>query len=143
MHRSLYKRYKEKITDACDKNNDVLKPKDIIFNEGPFFQKKWNFSGKLKPIKFKTGKEIYEVTQSKTLEIKEKKPIFSVKTFGKAFKKIETFGKNIINFGKEKSSVTTRVDIVRQNANLFELIIICIFSLNEAKQNINVELLYI
>ena len=140
LHRSLFKRYKEKITDACNKNNDVLKPKDIIFNDAPFFQKKWNFSGKLKPIKFKTGNEIYEVTQSKTLEIKEKKPIFSVKTFGKAFKKIETFGKNIINFGKEKSSVTTRVDIVRQNANLFELIIICIFSLNEAKQNINVEL---
>ena len=140
LHRALYKRYKEKITEACNKNNDVLKPKDIIFNEGPFFQKKWNFSGKLKPIKFKTGKEIYEVTQSKTLEIKEKKPIFSVKTFGKAFKKIETFGKNIINFGKEKSNGITRVDIVRQNSNLFEFIIICIFSLNEAKQNINVEL---
>ena len=136
----LFKRYKEKINDTCDRINDVIKPKEIIFQDYYSFQRKWHFSGNLKSNKFTVKKENTQVIQSKTLEIKQKKSIFSTKTFGKAFKKIATIGENIINLGKEKGDNITRLDIVRQNANLFEFIITCIFSLNEANEGINLEL---
>jgi hypothetical protein len=140
MQRTLFKRYKEKIIDTCNKNNDVLKPKDLILDNPIFFRKKSNFSHQLKPIKFICENEANDVTLSKTVELKEKKTLFSTKTIGKALKSIKTISENILNLGKEKSAVITRTEIVRQNLNFFEFIIICIFSLNEAKQGINVEL---
>ena len=132
----IFKRYKEKINEAANKNNDIIKPKDLVFNTKFFFRKKWNFLPKLKQNKI-ISDELIEISQSKTAEIKEKKTIFSTISFRKTFKNIS---ENLFNIGKEKTSVITRTDIVRQNINLFELIIVCIFSLNEAKQGIDVEL---
>ena len=140
MQSLLFKRYQEKTTEACNKINDIIKPKDKIFSEFNSFQRKWNFLGNLKLTKFDTKNKEDEVLQSKTLEVKEKKSFFSAKTFGNAFKKIATFGENIINLSKEKGKSGTRVEIVRQNFNMFEFIITCIFSLNEAKNGINIEL---
>ena len=137
---SLLKRYKEKISSVCNTINDVIKPKDKIFRETNSFLKKWNFLGHLKLPKHNKKKEEDEVVQSKTLEIKEKKAIFSAKTFGKAFKTIATIGENIINLTKDKPKNETRAYIVRQNINIFEFIITCIFSLNETKKGINIEL---
>ena len=136
----LFKRYKEKMTDTCNKINDVIKPKDKIFGEINSFRKKWNFLGNLKSTTFDKKNKLDEVIQSKTLEVKEKKSFFSAKTFGNAFKRIATIGENIKNLTKEKVKSGTRIDIVRQNFNMFEFIITCIFSLNEAKNGINIEL---
>ena len=133
----IFKRYKEKINETCNKNNDVLKPKDIVFDNPIFFKKKWNFSHKLKDTKAIKKEEDNDVKLAKTMEIKGKKTAFSTKTFRKTFKNIS---ENLFNLGKEKSVIITRTEIVRQNLNLFELIIVCIFGLNEAKQGVNVEL---
>ena len=132
----LFKRYKEKINEAANKNNDIIKPKDLVFDSPFFFKKKWNFLPKLKQIKG-VSNEMNQITQSKTAGLKEKKAAFSTKTFRKTFKNLS---ENIFNLGKEKTTIITRTEIVRQNLNLFELIIVCIFSLNEAKQGIDVEL---
>ena len=136
--RFIFKRYKEKICETCNKNNDVIKPKDLIFDSNVFFQKKWNFSHKLKEVISNQKNEDNDIVLSKTMDIKGKKEAFSIKTFRKTFKNIS---ENLFNLGKEKSVIITRTEIVRQNLNLFELIIVCIFSLNEAKQGIDVELL--
>ena len=135
IQETLFNRYKEKINETCNKIFEVIKPKDIVFKDS--FQKKWNFLGNLKPTKFAEKTEAGEVKQSKTLEIKGKKSIFSTKTFIKNIKKIATITEI---FAKDKSDNITRVEIVKQNANFFEFLIICIFSLNEAKKGINVEL---
>ena len=132
----LFKRYKEKINEAANKNNDIIKPKDLVFDSPFFFKKKWNFLPKLKQIKG-VSNEMNQITQSKTAGLKEKKAAFSTKTFRKTFKNLS---ENLFNLGKEKTTIITRTEIVRQNLNLFELIIVCIFSLNEAKQGIDVEL---
>ena len=137
----LFNRYTEKINTACNLINEIIKPKEIVFKNYNSFLSKWNFSSNLKINKISNKKEGDEVTQSKTLEIKEKKAIFSAKTFGKAFKKIATLGENIINLAREKAENTTRIDIVKENYNIFEFIIICLFSLNEAKEGINIELI--
>ena len=136
----LFKRYKEKLVEGCNKINDLIKPKDIIYKDAIFFRKKWNFTDQLKLSKLSVFDEETDVIKSKTLELKEKKAIFSAKTFGNAFKKIATIGENLINLGKEKNKNSTRIDIVQQHQNLFEFIMICIFSLNEAKKDLNVEL---
>ena len=133
----IFKRYKEKINETANKNNDIIKPKDLVFDGPFFFKKKWNFLHKLKQIKGILENDINEMPQSKTVGLKDKKTFFSTKTFRKTFKNIS---ENLFNLGKEKSSIITRTEIVRQNLNLFELIIVCIFSLNEAKEGINVEL---
>ena len=134
--KKLFKRYKEKINEAANKNNDIIKPKDLVFDSPFFFKKKWNFLPKLKQIKG-VSNEMNQITQSKTAGLKEKKAAFSTNTFRKTFKNLS---ENLFNFGKEKTTIITRTEIVRQNLNLFELIIVCIFSLNEAKQGIDVEL---
>ena len=132
----IFKRYKEKINEAANKNNDIIKPKDLVFDTQFFFKKKWNFLPKLKQVKG-ISNELNEIPQSKTAGLKQKKTLFSTKTFRKTFKNIS---ENLFNIGKEKTTIITRTEIVRQNLNLFELIIVCIFSLNEAKEGINVEL---
>jgi outer membrane lipoprotein-sorting protein len=132
---SLFKRYKEKASETCNKINDVIKPKDLIFKDPNCLKKKWNFSGNLKlcNLEVQDDKEI-EISQSKTLGIKGKKNVFT-KTFQKTFQTIADI------FSSNKQQSETRLDIVKKYSSILELIIICFFSLNEADKGINFELI--
>ena len=134
-------RYKEKLNEICNKTNDNINPKDIIFSNFISFKKKWDFSWKLKLNQFHNsakgrGKKF---AQSKSLETRKKNFSFNAKTIGNAFKKVIDFGGQLFN--KEKFDENTRANIVKKHQNLFELMILSIFGLNNIKKNINFELI--
>ena len=135
---SLFRRYKKKASDICNGINDVIKPKDLVFRNVSSLRKKWNFSAKLKLCNLEIREDEEDhITQSRTLGIKEKKNVLAV-TFQKTFK---TIAKVADIFTSSKQSSETRIDIVKKFSSILELIITCIFSLNESNKGINLELI--
>ena len=139
IEKSLSGRYKEKLNEVCNKTNDIIKPKDIIFNHINFFTKKWNFSWRLKLNQFHNVAKGSKFAQSKSLKLKKKNFTFNAKSIGNAFKKVIDFGGQL--FTKDITDENTRANIVRKHQNLFELMILSIFTLNNIKKKINLELI--
>ena len=138
IERLLSLRYKEKLNDICNKINDNINPKDIIFSQFISFQKKWNFSWRLKLNQFQ-GHSKKKFAQSKTLQYKRKTATFNAKSIGNAFKKVIDFGGAL--FTKGITDENTRTNIVRKHQNLFEIMLLAIFNLNNIKKKVNLELI--
>ena len=106
LEQSLFLRNRERYKDLSSKANNPLKPVDIYSDCGNYFIPKWDFTYKLK---------LYE--NKKIINDEDKNPY------------IGNF-----DFMDEKKQIGSRIDIIKNYKNLFDLIILSLFSLNFYQQ---------
>ena len=145
LQKSILTRMNEKINEVYERfkedskiNNNSMK------NE--IFQNRWNFTDCFKIREDKEIKTSFKKASHRSIDLSRNKneKALSTSTIAGVKTSIESFFDFFNPFDKKKSEATptkTRLDIVKNNENIFDLMIITLFSLNNCKSKVNFELI--
>jgi hypothetical protein len=146
LQQLILTRMNEKLNEVYSKFKEVSKKNNSL--QIKIFQKKWNFTDF---FKIRENREILNTLsnsishKSFDLSNKKKEKALSSNTFIDATKTslgaVIDFLNPFVNKKDETAPIKTRLDIVKSNLNIFDLMIICLFSLNNCKNKINFELI--
>ena len=136
----------EKLDEAYSKFKEVTKKNNSL--QIKIFQNKWNFTDF---FKIRENREILSnisnAVSHKSFDLtnNKKERMISSNSFIDATKTslgaVIDFLNPFVNKKDEATPIKTRLDIVKINLNIFDLMIICLYSLNNCKNKINFELI--
>lgn len=139
-------RLEEKMSDVYNSFKESTKKNNSL--QIKIFQNKWNFKDF---FKIRENREIlyalsnavshksFDLSNKKEKALSNPSPTF----FDVTKTSLGTFIDFLNPFEKKKgeNTIKTRLDIVKNNLNIFDLMIICLFSLNNCKNKINFQLI--
>ena len=146
LQQLILTRMNEKLDEVYSRFKEVTKKNNSL--QIKIFQNKWNFTDF---FKIRENREILSnisnVVSHKSFDLtnNKKEKVMSSNTFIDATKTslgaVIDFLNPFVNKKDEATPIKTRLDIVKINLNIFDLMIICLYSLNNCKNKINFELI--
>ena len=142
MEQTLYFRYQTKLSEKCNEIGESLK-KNILIDDLSLYNNKWDFIHK---FKLQEEREAFiidsnqNIVTHKSLDFTAQKANYNF-TNAMVDSKRNTLVNNVFVPKKNDQNTKTRIDIVKSNMNLYDLIIISLMSLNNTEDYINVEII--
>ena len=142
LEQALYFRYNKKFLDECEEIKETIKMNCLI-QKYTLYENKWNFIDNFKLNDYREAiNEAANIVLRRSFDFTTNQALSMVsKTMTDAKRNTYMEISNAVHKFNKTYEKLTRIDIVKNNVNIFELIIISLYSLNNAENNFNVELI--